>query len=110
MKHLLLLCLIVAGPLMKGNKINQQNPLEAYAGKYSMTVNGKTGQIEISAKGDHLVLHETWTGDDFNLKHLSGDNFMMEKREWPITFNRDNTKKIVSVLVTRVGKDLWTKD
>jgi len=109
MKHLLLLCLIVAGPFIKSGKINQSNkPTDVYVGKYSMTSQGgKTGYIQISSKGDHLVLHEMWTGDDYDLKHLSGDNFLMAVTNWAVHFNRDKTKAVISVEVRRT--DLWTK-
>ncbi|WP_214072941.1 DUF3471 domain-containing protein [Mucilaginibacter sp. dw_454] len=107
MKHLLLLCLMVAAPFVRASKITLQKPMDVYSGKYVMTVNGNTGYIQITPKDDHLVLLETWTGDKYNLKHLSGDNFIMEIRGWAVQFNRDKKGAVVSVEVMR--KDLWTK-
>jgi hypothetical protein len=97
----------MAAPFMQARKINQSNPMAVYSGKYGMTVNGKTGYIQISPKDDHLVLHETWSGNNFDLKHLSADNFVMDVTGWAIHFNRDKAKAVVSVEVKRT--DLWTK-
>jgi len=108
MKYFLLFCFVLTGPFTKGNQTKLPNPMAVYAGRYSMTSeNDKTGYIKISPKGNNLVLHEEWSGDNIDLKHLSGDNFLMGVKAWAAHFNRDKTKAVVSVEIR--GADLWTK-
>jgi hypothetical protein len=81
--------------------------LEVYTGKYQMTINGQTGYIQIAIKNNELTSTALWSGEQNTLKHLSGDKFIMNLKEWAIQFNRDGKGNVISVLV--MGHDLWTK-
>lgn len=107
MKQLLLLCLIMMSPYTYGGKLKQQYPFAVYEGKYQMTINGKTGYLQIALKNKELTLTELWTGEQNLLKHLLGDNFIIELKGWAVKFNRDEKGNVVSVLI--MGHDLWTK-
>jgi hypothetical protein len=106
MKYILLLCLLITGPGVINTKA-QQNALSAYTGKYQMTVRGQTGYIQITVKDGDLLLNALWNGEKNVLKHLSGDNFIMQRKDWSVKFIRGKKGDVVSVLV--MGTDLWTK-
>jgi hypothetical protein len=107
MKQLLLLCLIMASANFHGNAPMPQNPFAIYEGKYQMSGHDKNVYINIATKNKQLLLTESWSGVANKLKHLSGDNFIVELRGWAAKFNRDKKGKVISVLV--MGHDLWTK-
>lgn len=107
MKNSLLLCLIMVAPLVYGNKLNETDPLAVYTGKYQVKLGAKMAYIQIYSKDEQLNLTELWSGDKYTLKHLSGDNFVMEYRGWAIKFNRDKRGAVISVLV--MERDLWTR-
>ncbi|WP_183578685.1 hypothetical protein HDF18_22515 [Mucilaginibacter sp. X5P1] len=107
MKYILLLCLLIAGPRTITNVNQQQNALTIYLGKYQMTVRGQTGYIQISIKDGELLQTALWSGEQHALKHLTGDNFIMQGKDWSVKFMRDKKGTVVSVLV--MGSDLWTK-
>src|ERR1700744_5273140 len=97
---LLVLCLVMAtAPRTFSNKVKQPNPLAVYEGKYQMTVKGQTGTIQIGIKNNELTLTELWTGRQNTLKHLSGDDFIMNQKDWSVRFIRDKKGEITSVLV-----------
>jgi len=108
MKYLLLLCLLIVGPRTISNAQNQQQKtLTEYAGKYQMALHGETFYLQISANNDGLISKALWTGEQNLLKHLSGDNFIMQGKDWSVKFIRDKKGDVNSVLVR--GTDLWTK-
>ncbi len=108
MKYILLLCLLIAGPrAIRNTQDQQQNTLAQYAGKYQMTIKGQTGYIQIAIKDGELLQTALWSGEQHMLKHLSGDNFIMQGKDWSVKFIRNKKGIIVSVLV--MGTDLWTK-
>ncbi len=108
MKIILLLWLLTTAPGISNAKTSPlPNALTVYEGRYQMTINGKTGYIQIDDKNNQLILTAMWTGDKNTLKYLSGDNFIMTLKGWAVKFNRDKKGKVISVLV--MGHDLWTK-
>ena len=107
MKYILLLCLLIAGPRVISNANQQQDALAVYLGKYQMTVRGQTGYIQISIKDGELLQTALWSGEQHALKHLTGDNFIMQGKDWSVKFIRGKKGNVVSVLV--MGTDLWTK-
>jgi len=108
MRHILFLCMVIALPYVANTKpIMQQNALAVYEGKYQMTVRGQTGYIQLATKNNELTLTALWTGEQNTLKHLSGDNFIMNLKDWSVRFIRDKKGSITAVLV--MGHDLWTK-
>lgn len=108
MRYFLFLCLVIAMPYKVSTRPTpQQNALAVYKGKYQMTINGKTGYIQIAAKNNELTLTALWTGEQNTLKHLSGDNFIMNLKDWSVKFMRDKKGNVTAVLV--MGHDLWTK-
>lgn len=108
MRCILFLCLVMATVYgAKARNLNKPDSLAIYNGRYQMTINGKTGYIQIDDKNDQLTLTAIWTGEKNTLKHLNGDNFIMLLKGWAVKFNRDKKGNVVSVLV--MGHDLWTK-
>ena len=85
----------------------QQSPLAIYEGKYQMAVKGQTVSIEIKLTGDQLTLTSLWDKQTNKIKHLSGDNFMMQGNDWSVKFIRDAKGKITEVVV--MGNDHWKK-
>ena len=85
----------------------QQSPLAIYEGKYQMEVKGQAAYIEIKLTGDQLTLTALWDKQANKIKHLSGDNFIMEGRDWSVKFMRDSKGKVTEVIV--MGTDRWKK-
>lgn len=98
---------MAASILVKAQSTRKTDTLKVYEGRYQMTINGKTGYIQIDDKDSQLTLTATWTGEKNALKHLTGDNFIMILKGWAVKFNRDKKGAVISVLV--MGHDLWTK-
>jgi hypothetical protein len=85
----------------------QQQSFAVYEGKYQMAVKGQTVYIEIKLTGDQLTLTSLWDKQSNKIKHLSGDNFMMEGHDWSVKFMRDAKGKVTEVIV--MGTDRWKK-
>jgi hypothetical protein len=103
-----LLCLLIAGPRAISNAQNQQqNALTEYAGKYQMAFHGEIFYLQISVNNGDLTSKALWTGEQNLLKHLSGDSFIMQGKDWSVKFIRDKKGIATSVLIR--GTDLWTK-
>lgn len=108
MKQILFLCMVMVLPYLANAKpVITHNPLAIYEGKYQMTIRGKTGYIQIALKNNELIQTALWSGEQNTLKHLSGDNFIMNLKGWSVKFIRDKKGSIIAVLV--MGNDLWTK-
>ncbi|MGY3214247.1 DUF3471 domain-containing protein [Mucilaginibacter sp. HD30] len=85
----------------------QQSALATYEGKYQMMVKGQAAYIEIKLTGDQLTLTSLWDKQTNKIKHLSGDNFIMEGHDWSVKFTRDAKGKVTEVIV--MGTDRWKK-
>jgi len=100
--------MVMALPYLANAKpVITQNPLAVYVGKYQMTIRGQTGYMQIALKNNELIQTALWSGEHNTLKHLSGDNFIMNLKDWSVKFIRDKKGSITAVLV--MGHDLWTK-
>ena len=96
-----------AGSVKGGPASVQQSALAIYEGKYQMAVKGQTVYIEIKLTGDQLTLTSLWDKRANKIKHLSGDNFIMEGHDWSVKFIRDSKGKVSEVVV--MGSDHWKK-
>lgn len=117
-KHLLfpllaglaLVLLININPPNPGHSFGyeQQRSLAEYAGKYRLNKPGGPAPIlGVSVVDSALVFTQLWDGKKMPVKHLSGDNFIVEGLDWSVQFIRGADKNITEVLV--MGSDHWVK-
>ena len=82
--------------------------LKAFEGKYTFEFEpGKAEYLQITAKEDHLILKEMWSGNEIKFKPSSDLEFFNEARGFPLKFTKDNTGAITQVLA--FNRDLWTR-
>lgn len=82
--------------------------LKKYEGKYSFQFQpGQDAFIQISAKEDHLLLTENWTGNQIKFLPLSELDFYNKERTFPLKFIKDSNGAITKVLAFE--RDLWTR-
>jgi hypothetical protein len=91
------------------NFTHQQSPMAEYAGKYQLNKpGGPAPLLLVTVNYSSLVFTETWDHNKtMPVKHLSGDNFIVEGLDWSVQFVRDKNKNITEVVV--MGKDHWVK-
>jgi hypothetical protein len=86
----------------------QQQSLAEFAGKYQLNrPGGPAPFLSISVVDSALVFTQLWDGKKMPVKHLSGDNFIVEGLDWSVQFMRDSNKNITEVVV--MGSDHWVK-
>ncbi len=92
-----------------GSFSNQQRQsLSEYAGKYQLNKQGGPAPfLGVSVVDSALVFTQLWDGKKMPVKHLSGDNFIVEGLDWSVQFVRDSNKNITEVVV--MGTDHWVK-
>lgn len=81
--------------------------LSVYAGKFQMKRDGKDFYLSIEVVDGDLIATSLWDHQKMNLKHLSGDKFIVSGLDWSVKFIRDKDNKVTKVLV--MGTDLWTR-
>ncbi len=55
----------------------------------------------------HLILKESWSGNEIKFLPSSELEFFNTQRAFPLKFTKDNTGKVVQVLA--FNRDLWTR-
>ncbi|WP_214071933.1 DUF3471 domain-containing protein [Mucilaginibacter sp. dw_454] len=85
-----------------------KDSLKAYAGRYQSIQKAGTFLVEILLTEDNrLIAHSLWDGNKYPLKHLNGDNFIMQGFDWALKFERDKNGKIVRLVLK--GTEVWDK-
>ena len=83
--------------------------LKAFEGKYTFQFQpGQTAYLQITAKEDHLMVKELWTGNEMKFLPTSELDFFHKERAFPLKFTKDNKGVVTHVLA--FNKDLWTKE
>src|SRR5690348_10868646 len=66
--------------------------LKAFEGKYHFQFEpGKDAYIQITAKQDHLVLKESWTGNEIPFSKVSELEFLNKEKSFPLKFTKDKS-------------------
>jgi hypothetical protein len=83
--------------------------LKAFEGKYVFQFQpGQNAYLQITAKEDHLMVKEMWTGNEMKFLPTSELDFYHKERTFPLKFTKDNKGVVTHVLA--FNKDLWTKE
>jgi hypothetical protein len=85
-----------ASPLINKQGI-QTDSLSAYSGRYEASQNNITLQYELEAINGKLIATNLTSGQKLNLKRTANDNFMVEEMGIPISFVRDEAKKVTEI-------------
>ena len=93
------------------NKVVTLSPqkLKAFQGKYVFEFQpGQEAYLQITAKEDHLMVKEMWTGNEMKFLPTAELEFYHQARKFPLKFTKDNKGVVTHVLA--FNKDLWTKE
>lgn len=114
-KYALVLPLVVAlyfviHPYAKALPLTEQQQvqLKAFEGKYKMSFQNDVAYIQITAKGNELVLKQLWDNQEILFKQESELAFYNSTQSFPIKFIKGPTGDITQMLA--FNKDLWTKE
>lgn len=82
--------------------------LKVYTGRYQSIQKAGTFLVEVLLTVDNrLIAHSLWDGNKYPLKHLNGDNFIMQGFDWSIKFERDKNNKIIRLVLK--GTEVWDR-
>jgi hypothetical protein len=86
----------------------EQGKLREFEGRYTFQFEpGKGEYIDITAREDHLVLKENWSGNEIRFQPSGDLEFYNKDRAFPLKFTRDQAGKITQVLA--FNRDRWTR-
>ena len=95
-------------PVIKKEIRLSPQQLKAFEGKYRFQFEkGKDAFIEITAKGNGLVLKQGWDGEEISFVPESNLEFFCKEKPFPLKFTRDKNGEITQLLA--FNKDLWEK-
>ena len=81
--------------------------LSAFEGDYKMQGGDEDDVLQISYKGDNLILKQLWDGQEISFKPESSLDFYCEDKLFPLKFTKDENGKITQVLA--FNRDVWIK-
>src|SRR4051812_29405094 len=84
----------------------QSQPPKKCEGYYRFTSDTAT-YLQITAKGNNLILHQLWDGKEIVFDHKSDLEFLNEEQSFPLRFSSDENGDITQVLA--FDRDLWHK-
>jgi len=81
--------------------------LSAFEGDYKMQGGDEDDVLQISYKGDNLILKQLWDGQEISFKPESSLDFYCEDKSFPLKFTKDESGKVTQVLA--FNRDVWIK-
>ena len=87
-------------------KVHDTLELTAFEGYYQFQ-NDKNDFLQITAKGNNLILKQLWDGEEIVFVQKSELEFFNEEKSFPLKFSKDKDGAIIQVLA--FDKDLWNK-
>jgi hypothetical protein len=87
-------------------RIQDSLQLKAFEGYYQFQ-DGKDVFLQITAKGDNLILKQLWDGQEIVFAQKSELEFFNEEKAFPLKFSKDKDGAIIQVLA--FDKDVWNK-
>jgi len=91
---------------VKEKKVYDTLELKALEGYYQFQ-NDKDVFLQITAKGNNLILKQLWNGEEIVFVQKSELEFFNEEKSFPLKFSKDKDGAIIQVLA--FDKDLWNK-
>jgi len=85
---------------------SQQRPLKDFEGYYQFT-NDTSTYLQITSKGNDLILHQSWDGKEITFIRKSELEFFNEENSFPLKFGSD--KNGIITQVTAFDRDLWNR-
>jgi hypothetical protein len=109
-----LLFLMLISPIMlcaqtTGNKVTGQlgtNKLNIFNGRY-ISPHNKAIYLQITATDGHLVLKQSWDGEEISFDKKGDLDFYNDEHSFPLKFTKSGTGAITQVLA--FDRDLWIK-
>jgi uncharacterized protein YjhX (UPF0386 family) len=92
--------------LLSTQMYSQQQPQKKFEGYYQLT-NDTSVYLQITAQGDHLILHQLWDGREISFDRKSEMEFYNDENSFPLKFSSDQNGSITQVLAFE--RDLWNK-
>jgi hypothetical protein len=92
-----------------GNKATGQlgtDKLSIFNGKY-LSDQSKVMYLQITAADDHLVLKQSWDGQEIDFKQKGDLDFYNDEHSFPLKFTKGSKGAITQVLA--FDKDLWVR-
>jgi len=86
--------------------VGQSQPLKKFEGYYQL-VNDTTTYLQITSKGNNLILHQLWDDKEITFDRKSELEFLNEEQSFPLKFSSDQNGNITQVLA--FDRDLWNK-
>jgi hypothetical protein len=81
--------------------------LQAFEGEYKMQGGDADDVLQISYKGNSLVLKQLWDGQEISFKPESPLDFYCKERSFPLKFIKDKNGNVTQVLA--FNRDVWIK-
>lgn len=91
---------------VREKKVYDTLELKAFEGYYQFQ-NDKNVFLQITAKGNNLILKQLWDGEEIVFIQKSESEFFNEEKSFPLKFSKDKEGAIIQVLA--FDKDLWNK-
>ena len=93
--------------VLGSTQIYSQQSLQKFEGYYQFT-GDTTNYLQITPKGNNLILHQLWDGKDINFERKSDLEFYNDEYSFPLKFISDQNGKITEVLA--FDRDLWKRN
>jgi hypothetical protein len=92
-----------------GHKEIQLTPTElsAFEGKYKLEGGDSDAVLQISYKGNNLILKQHWDGQEISFKPESQVDFYNDEKSFPLKFSKNGQGAVTQVLA--FNRDVWIK-
>jgi hypothetical protein len=94
-------------PVVKKEITLSAEKMQAFAGKYKMSDDGRDAFLQFTVKSNALEVKELWSGKIFTIVPESELVFFAKKGNYPVQFSKDKGGNITQALI--FNKDVWVK-
>jgi hypothetical protein len=94
-------------PLIKKEIPLPPQQLKAFEGKYQMKGGDGDDYLQITAKGNNLILKQLWDGQEIVFVPESALDFFCKDRAFPLKFSKGEDGAVTQVLA--FNRDVWLK-
>jgi len=81
--------------------------LKAFEGKYKMEGGDEDDVLQISSRGNNLILKQLWDGQEITFVPQSPLDFYCKEKLFPLKFSKDKNGTVTQVLA--FNRDVWIK-
>jgi len=94
-------------PVVKKEITLSAEKMQAFAGKYKMSDDGRDAFLQFTVNGNALEVKELWSGKIFTIVPESELVFFAKKGFYPVQFSKDKDGNVTQALI--FNKDVWVK-